>query len=278
MIANIDIYILYSYKLGDMLIMKDWAVILGASSGFGAAACRELASHGINIYGIHLDRKTTMDSVNSLVDDLKGANVDVYFKNMSATDDEKRRLVIDELKSFGNIHVKVLMHSLAFGALKPVIDGLAENTIQQRQIEMTLDVMASSIIYWTQDLFQSGLLKKGSQIFAMTSSGGHRQWRYYGAISAAKASLESYCRQLAFELSKYGIAANAIQAGVTDTPALRKIPENEKMIELALQLNPGNRLTVPEDVAKTISLLGLSGNSWLTGNTIRVDGGEDITG
>ena len=112
----------------------------------------------------------------------------------------------------------------------------------------------------------------------MTSSGGHRQWKAYGAVSAAKASLESYCRQLAFELSEYGIAANAIQAGVTDTPALRKIPEYDKMIELALKLNPGNRLTVPKDVAKIIALLGLSENSWLTGNTIRVDGGEDITG
>ena len=57
--------------------MKDWAVILGASSGFGAAACRELATHGVNIYGIHLDRKTTMDSVISLVNDLKGENVEV---------------------------------------------------------------------------------------------------------------------------------------------------------------------------------------------------------
>ena len=49
-------------------------------------------------------------------------------------------------------------------------------------------------------------------------------------------------------------------------------------MSLALQLNPGNRLTLPEDVAKTIALLGLSDNFWLTGNTIRVDGGEDITG
>ena len=112
----------------------------------------------------------------------------------------------------------------------------------------------------------------------MTSSGGHRQWKAYGAISAAKASLESYCRQLSFELSEHGIAANSIQAGVTDTPALRKIPENEKMLELALRLNPGNRLTIPEDVAKVIAMLGLSENSWLTGNTIRVDGGEDLTG
>ena len=258
--------------------MKDWALILGSSSGFGAATCKELASKGINIYGIHLDRKVAMESIQVLIDGLKNQNVAVHFKNMNAMDAEKRKVIIEELKSFGDIQVKVFMHSLAFGALKPVFDDVAENTINQRQVEMTLDVMASSILYWSQDLFQAGLLKKGSQIFAMTSSGGHRQWKAYGAVSAAKASLESYCRQLAFELSEHGIAANAIQAGVTDTPALRKIPEYDKMIELALKLNPGNRLTVPEDVAKIIALLGLSENSWLTGNTIRVDGGEDITG
>ena len=50
------------------------------------------------------------------------------------------------------------------------------------------------------------------------------------------------------------------------------------MIENALNINPGKRLTIPADVAKSISLLGLSEESWLTGNTIRVDGGEDITG
>jgi len=258
--------------------MNDWALILGSSSGFGAAACRKLASSGINIYGIHLDRKASMDSINQLIKELRSNNVEVKFNNMSATDAEKRKAVIEELKSKDQIRIKIIMHSLAFGALKPVINIPTVNALQQRQIEMTLNVMANSIVYWSQDLFQAGLLKKGSQIFAMTSSGGHRQWKAYGAISAAKASLESYCRQLAFELSEYGIAANAIQAGVTDTPALRKIPENEKMIELASNINPGKRLTTPEDVADIINLIGLSENSWLTGNTIRVDGGEDITG
>ncbi|MDP6570958.1 MAG: SDR family oxidoreductase [Candidatus Marinimicrobia bacterium] len=258
--------------------MKDWAVILGASSGFGAATSRELASRGINIYGVHLDRKAGMEAVHALVEDLKKFNVEVRFNNMSATDAEKRSAVIDELKELKNARVKILMHSLAFGALKPVIDTESSNTLAQRQVEMTLDVMASSLLYWTQDLFQAELLQKGSQIFAMTSSGGHRQWKSYGAVSAAKASLESYCRQLALELSEYGIAANALQAGVTDTPALRKIPGNDQMIEHAIKMNPGKRLTVPEDVAKSIALLGLSEESWLTGNTIRIDGGEDITG
>jgi NAD(P)-dependent dehydrogenase (short-subunit alcohol dehydrogenase family) len=256
--------------------MQDWALILGASSGFGAATCRELASRGVHIYGIHLDRRAGMDGVNKLVNDLKKEGIQVYFNNMNATDAEKRLDVIDELKSQGDIRVKILMHSLAFGTLKPVIDADPANTLQPRHVEMTLDVMGSSILYWTQDLFQADLLQKGSQIFAMTSSGGHRQWKSYGAVSAAKAGLESYCRQLAVELSGFGIAANAIQAGVTDTPALRKIPGNEQMIEKSLSLNPGKRLTMPEDVAKFIALLGLSEESWLTGNTIRVDGGEDI--
>ena len=258
--------------------MSDWAVILGSSSGFGEATARELASKGINVYGIHLDRRAAKERIDKLITDLKSEGVQVVFNNMSATDEDKRHQVIDELKSFGDIRVKVLMHSLAFGALKPVIGESPPQSLSQKQIKMTLDVMASSIIYWSQDLYDAGLLKKGSQIFGMTSSGGHCQWKAYGAVSAAKAALESYSRQLAFEFSEFGIASNTLQAGVTDTAALRKIPENEKMIKLAESMNPGKRLTQTQDVAKVIGLLGLAEETWLTGNTIRVDGGEDISG
>ena len=258
--------------------MNDWALILGASSGFGAETCKVLAKKGINILGVHLDRKVNMPQVEKLINELKQNNVLVEFKNMSATDKEKRGFIINELINMKNVRIKILMHSLAFGALRPIINNDSSNSLKQNQIEMTLDVMASSLIYWTQDLFQAKLLQKGSQIFAMTSSGGHRQWKSYGAVSAAKASLESYCRQLALELCEYGIAVNSIQAGVTDTPALRKIPGNEEMINNAKKINPGKRLTIPLDVAKFISLIGLSNNTWMTGNNIRVDGGEDITG
>ena len=87
----------------------------------------------------------------------------------------------------------------------------------------------------------------------MTSSGGHRQWPSYGAVSAAKAALESYCRQLALELSANEISVNSIQAVVTDTTALRKIPGNEQMIINASNINPGKRLTQPDDIAKYIA-------------------------
>ena len=258
--------------------MNDWALILGCSSGFGAETCKELAKSGINILGIHLDRKATMPQVEMLIKELKSYNINVIFRNMSATDETKRSNIINELVEMKNIRIKILLHSLAFGALKPIIAPKQTNALKQNQIEMTLDVMANSLVYWTQDLFKENLLQKGSHIFAMTSSGGHRQWQSYGAVSAAKASLESYCRQLAIELCEFNISVNSIQAGVTDTPALRKIPGNEEMIINAKKINPGKRLTVPSDIAKFIALIGLSNNTWMTGNNIRVDGGEDITG
>jgi len=97
-------------------------------------------------------------------------------------------------------------------------------------------------------------------------------------VSAAKAIIEAHIRQLALELAPAGITANAILAGVTDTPALRLIPDHQKLMEIARLRNPHQRLTVPEDVARSIVALCHPATYWMTGNTIHVDGGENIVG
>ena len=111
----------------------------------------------------------------------------------------------------------------------------------------------------------------------MTSAGGRKNWQNYGAVSMAKAGIESATRQLSIELAIHGIAVNAIQAGVTDTAALRKIPGSDIMIENAINNNPHQRLTLTSDIADFIDILVNYESSWLTGNIIRLDGGEDIT-
>jgi enoyl-[acyl-carrier-protein] reductase (NADH) len=169
------------------------------------------------------------------------------------------------------------MHSLAFGALLPVIAETPKEGLSQKQMEMTLDVMANSLIYWAQDLAAHNLLRRGSRIFAMTSSGSTRVIRSYGAVSAAKAALEAHIRQLAFELAPFGVTANAIRAGVTDTPALRRIPEGPALLERVTSSHPSGRATTPEDVAQTIAVLSDERLQWMTGNVIGVDGGEEIT-
>ncbi len=254
-----------------------WALVLGASSGFGEATARELAKAGYDIAGVHLDRKTGLQHVEEIVADISASGRRARFFNVNAADDGKRQEVLDalaaELQANGGT-VAVLMHSLAFGTLKPYI---ADDALTRANIEMTLDVMAHSLVYWAQDVVQRGLMGPGGRIFSMTSSGSTRVIAFYGAVSAAKAALESHTRQLALELAQRDITVNALRGGVTRTPAAERIPGSDRLFEGAQKRNPHHRLTTPQDVARAVVALCQPGTDWITGNVINVDGGEEIT-
>jgi len=269
---------------GDELIrLSGWALTLGASSGFGEAASLALARAGLNIFGIHLDRKATLGNVERIVGEIKSLGRDAVFFNVNAADPDKRvetaahmQHVLDERGEAGAL--RVLLHSLAFGTLKPFVADPMKDAVNQAQMDMTLDVMAHSLVYWTQEVVARGLMTRGGRVYAMTSSGSTRVLPFYGPVSAAKAALESHIRQLATELAPRGITANAIRAGVTDTPALQKIPGHEAIVAAAKSRNPSGRMTTTEDVARALVVLSHPDTYWITGNVIGVDGGEDIVG
>lgn len=258
----------------------EWALILGSSSGFGMASAQALAARGMNIFGVHFDRRSAMAKINADIDAMRKQGVEVEFFNFNAADEDKRHSTIKAIRKrlADGSPLRTLLHSLAFGSLKSYFAETSEDEITQPQMEMTLDVMANSLVYWARDLRREKLLGEGSRVLAMTSAGGHRAWPYYGAVSAAKAALESHIRQIALELAPAGVRANSICAGVTDTPALRKIPGHEKLVNEARLKNPNGRLTTPEDIGKVIALLSLPESDWITGNVINADGGEIIVG
>jgi enoyl-[acyl-carrier protein] reductase III len=265
-----------------------WALILGASSGMGEATARALAKAGYNICGIHLDFRAALAHVEELKAELAADGADVLYINMNAADDEKRGAALDELEArFATAraagrepYVRVVMHALAFGSLVPFIGDDPKAAVDRKKMEMTQDVMANSLVYWVQDLYRRGFLGRGSKIFAMTSEGSSRVVPSYGVVSSAKAALESHVRQLAMELARRGsgITVNAIRAGVTDTPALRKIPEAQLMIDITMKRNPTGRMTTTQDVANAILALSGEGTDFINGDVISVDGGEYITG
>ena len=267
----------------ERIRLSGWGLVLGASSGFGAATSLALAEAGLDVFGVHRDRKATMGNVERLTADIRARGRQALFFNVNAADPEARARTADEmarvLDERGETgRLRVLLHSLAFGSLKPFVADHSTDAVTAAQMSMTLDVMAHTLVYWTQELVGRGLMGEGGRVFAMTSSGGTRALPSYGPVSAAKAALEAHVRQLAVELAPRGITVNAIRAGVTATPAAQKIPGYERLAAEALRRNPSGRMTTAEDVARALVVLAHPDTAWITGNVIGVDGGEDIVG
>jgi enoyl-[acyl-carrier protein] reductase III len=263
--------------------LHGWALVLGASSGFGEAVSVALARAGLDIFGVHLDRKATLANAERIAGEIRALGRAAIFFNINAADPDRRaetvaamHRVLEERGAMGGL--RVLLHSLAFGTLKLYITDPMKDAVTSSQMDMTLDVMAHSLVYWTQEVVGRALMGPGGRVYAMTSAGGTRVLPHYGPVSAAKAALESHVRQLAAELAPLGITANAIRAGVTATPAAQKIPGYESIAGEARRRNPHGRMTTTADVARALVVLAHPDTYWMTGNVIGVDGGEDIVG
>lgn len=153
-----------------------------------------------------------------------------------------------------------------------------ERFLEDADVARTIYAMGTSLLTWTRELRDRGLFAEDARVLGMTSEGNEVAWKGYAAVAAAKVALESISRAIAVEMAHEGIRSNIVQAGVTDTPALRAIPGSTNLVAQARTRNPFGRLTKPEDVADVIYLLSLPESAWINGAIIRADGGERISG
>ena len=257
-----------------------WAVILGGSSGFGLATAHALASRGMNLCLVHRDRRSHLARIEPEFEKLRGAGVEVLATNADALDPEKRGGILDALAAAmgDDARVRVLLHSIAFGHLRPLVPEEGGRGLTERDVAHTIHCMGTSLFDWVRDLFARGLFEKDARVFGLTSEGNAVAWRGYASVAAAKAALEAMARQIAVEFGPHGIRCNVLQPGVTETPALAAIPGSDGLKAHALARNPLGRLTTPVDVANVISLLARDEAAWINGALIRIDGGEAVSG
>jgi len=257
--------------------MHQYALILGGSSGLGLATAKALARDGWGVFIIHRDRKSTLPAIQEAFAEIAQDAPAFESFNVDALRADKRSELIKTIQArLGEQgRIGVVVHSIAKGNLKPMA-GEAGPYLQSDDFQLTLAAMATSLYDWVQALFQAQLFAPDTRIISFTSEGNKKAWPNYGAVSAAKAALEAITRQIALEFAPYGIRANCIQAGTTDTPSLRLIPGHERLMEISQQRNPFDRLTQPEDVAQVVSLLVRPEAAWINGAVIPVDGGEHL--
>ncbi len=193
-----------------------------------------------------------------------------------------RQKIAQEVKTSSAIFDQIMQKAFENGAdsLHALVDPSEYNNrqfLEDDDFARTIHAMGSNIVDWVQDIFRRKLFTRDARVLSLTSEGNSVAWRGYAAVSAAKAVLESVSRSMAVEFAPYGIRSNIIQAGVTDTAALRVIPGSRHIKANAALRNPFGRLTTPEDVANVIFLLCMDEAAWINGALICADGGERIS-
>jgi enoyl-[acyl-carrier protein] reductase III len=255
-----------------------WAIILGGSSGFGFASVEKLARQGMNIAALYRETSITEKVLLGKFSKIASENgVTILPYNINALNTEGREKFIAKFtaeKGVSKHRVKLLLHSIARGNLKPLTGADANDELSAEDIQFTTYAMSNSLLDWTRTILKAELFHPDARIIGLTSEGAHKYWDGYAAVSIAKASLESLAKYMAVEFAPFGIKTNVIQAGITETSSLKMIPGSEKLLEIANTRNPLGRMTQPDDVAKVIGLLCTDEAFWINGSLIHVDGGE----
>ena len=250
-----------------------WAIIVGGSQGLGFASAKYLAEDGFNLIIIHRDFRTETESIQQKFETLKSNGIELMSFNKDATKPETIQFIFSLIKEQG-LHIKVLLHSIAKGNLK-LMTG--DNSLNLNDFQQTIHAMGINFYEWSKGLVDSKCYTEHTKLLAFTSEGNTKVGLGYGAVSAAKVTLESIMKQMAIEFAPLGFTSNCIQAGMTDTVSFRKIPQSEKLKAYSLKQNPFKRLTTPEDVGKVVCLLASDKANWINGCVIPVDGGERLS-
>jgi len=258
--------------------VKDFAVVLGGSQGLGLATVRKLLLEDIPVIAIHRDMRKDMKQITEDFASLSNGSTPFYTIHKDAIQEKGQLEILRDIKKIlgPDAKVRLLVHSIARGNLKPMISNSQEPTLSAVDFKITGEAMAYNMYTWVKLLFREALFSSNPRVIAFTSEGSTRVIPGYGAVAAAKAALEAIIRQIAVEFAPRGLRANGLQAGVTPTDSMKRIPGSTEILDRTSKRNPSGRLTRPEDIADVVYLLSRPEAAWINGAIIKVDGGESL--
>ncbi|MCC6552237.1 MAG: SDR family oxidoreductase [Polyangiaceae bacterium] len=252
-----------------------WAVVLGASCGTGAAIARAVARDpGLHVFGVH--RGNHPEGALDVTRAVEAAGRRAHLRRAEAGTAEAAAEGADALlDAAGPRSVHLFVHSIASASVGCLASGDAAQ-LHPKQFQKTLDAMASSFVYWTQELLARDLLAPGARLLGLSNPMVDTVTRGTPLIAASKAALEIYVRHLAHELGPRGYRVNLLKFGAVITPALERTfgPRLGALRRVLRRAIPAGRTATAEEIARFVSILAGEGASWFNGATIDFTGGE----
>lgn len=222
------------------------ALITGAGSGIGAATARRLAAEGARVLVTDIDEESAREVASTLPD--------ATAHRLDITDRAETDRLIGALPT---------LHVLVNNAFVPFVDDPDENW--RGQLDGTLlGAVHCSMAALPHLVATAGAIVTIGSVNAEASFGDH-------AYSAAKAALGSFTRTLAAEAAPKGVRVNQINPGTIATPSWSG--REEDLAALAARAYPLGRVGTPDDIAAAVAFLASPDAAWITGTTLRVDGG-----
>ncbi|WP_035002973.1 enoyl-ACP reductase [Lebetimonas sp. JH292] len=249
-------------------------VISGATRGIGKAIAERFAKEGVNIAFTYNSNKEIAENLASEWKEKYNIKAKAYQLNILEPETYKDLFkTIDE--DFDRVDFFV---SNAIISGRAVVGGFGPfMRLKPKGLCNIFTATVSAFVVGAQEAAKR-MKERGGSIISLSSTGNLVYTPNYAGHGASKAAVETMVKYAAAELGEFGIRVNAVSGGPIDTDALRAFPNYEEVKKAVEIRSPLNRMGTPEDLAGIVYFLCSDEASWITGETVIVDGGTTFGG
>lgn len=249
-----------------MLLEGRNAIVTGGSQGIGATTSIELAREGANVCLTYRKHK---EEAEKFAEQIRGmGRKAIALQCDTARFAEAEQVVKQTIEAFGRIDILVNNAGMNWDAVSW--------KMSEEQWDRVLEVNLKGYFNFTRHVAPLFKDQKYGKIINVTSINGLRGKFGQSNYSASKAGIIGYTKAIAKELGAFGVNVNAVAPGLIETPMLRDSEAHDRIVEMAMGEIVLKRLGQPEDLANVITFLASEKARHITGEVIKVDGGQYI--